>query len=54
MFFQKDVRSIRDQNIKHCGFIKDRAHFIKEKTQNTTGFVNKDTMIDMLQKRKMK
>ena len=51
MFFQKDVRSPRDQNIKHCGF---RAPFIKEKTQDTTGFVNKDTMTDILQKRKMK
>ena len=55
MFFQKNARRPREQNIKYCGFIKDtELTSLKKKIQNTTGFVNKDTMTDILQKRNMK
>ena len=54
-FFKKDrVPTPREQNIKYCEFIKEiELTSLENEIQSTTGFVNKNTMTDLLQKRKM-
>ena len=55
-FSKKDrVPTSREQNIKYCEFIKEiELTSLEKETQRTTGFLNRNTMTDILKKRKMK